>query len=149
MLYFAYADNMDIETLGSRNVTFEKVCTGRVRKFRLAFHKPGSDGTGRADLVDDHGGAVEGVVWEVPDDSLDRLDVYEEVDKGHYRRVPVVVQTSRGELDCVTYRAAKFRNGLKPSREYLDLIIRGAETHRLSADYQTFLRSHDTMVATA
>lgn len=145
MLYFAYAENMDIETLGRRDVTFEKVCTGRVRNFRLSFHKPGADGTGRADLVDDRGNVVEGVIWEVPETSLANLDVFEGVEKGHYRRVPITVQTSRGELDCITYRAAKFRTGLKPSREYLEAVIRGAETHRLSPEYLTFLRSHDIM----
>jgi gamma-glutamylcyclotransferase len=144
MLYFAYADNMDIDNLGSRNVTFEKVTTGKVRNFRLAFHKPAADGTGMADLQDDRGNIVEGVIWDVPEGSLDNLDVYEEVDKGHYRRQPIVVQTSKGELDCVTYRAAKYRTGLKPSRDYLEKIIRGAEMHRLSDEYISFLRSHDT-----
>lgn len=143
MLYFAYAENMDIETLGSRKVDFEKVTTGKVRHFRLTFHKPCEDGTGKADLQDDRGNFVEGVVWEVPEASLDNLDVYEEVDKGHYRRQAIVVQTSRGELDCVTYRAAKYRSGLKPKREYLERIIRGAEMHHLSPEYLTFLRSHD------
>ncbi len=144
MLYFAYADNMDIENLGSRNVIFEKVATGKVRHYRLAFHKPAEDGSGMADLQDDRGNVVEGVVWDVPEASLDNLDVYEEVDKGHYRRQPIVVQTSKGELDCITYRAAKYRNGLKPRRDYLEKIIRGAEAHRLSGEYITFLRSHDT-----
>ncbi|MFA5516416.1 MAG: gamma-glutamylcyclotransferase [Desulfuromonadales bacterium] len=145
MLYFAYAENMDIETLGERSMTFEKVGVGRARDFRLVFDKPASDGSGLADLMDDRGSAVEGVIWDVPESSLERLDVLAGVDKGHYRRIRVSVQTSRGEVDCVTYRAAKFRSGLKPSREYLDLIVRGAEAHRLSSDYLTFLRSHDTM----
>lgn len=144
MLYFAYADNMDIDTLAERTVTFEKICTGRVRDYRLVFHKPAADGTGKADLMDDRGSVAEGVIWDVPESSLDNLDVYEDVEKGHYRRVPIKVQTSRGELDCITYRAAKFRSGLKPRREYLEAILRGAQTHRLSADYLTFLRSHDT-----
>lgn len=144
MLYFAYAENMDIDTLGSRGVEFSKVATGKVRDFRLSFQKPSADGTGKADLADDRGNVVEGVVWEIPDPSLDNLDVYEEVDKGHYRRQEIVVQTSKGELDCVTYRAAKFRSGLKPDPDYLATIIRGAEIHDLSPEYITFLKSHDT-----
>lgn len=144
MLYFAYAENMDIDTLGSRGVEFRKVATGKLRDFRLSFQKPCGDGTGKADLVDDRGNFVEGVVWEIPDASLDNLDVYEEVDKGHYRRQAVVVQTSKGELDCVTYRASKFRSGLKPDRAYLETILKGAQIHGLSPEYMTFLRSHDT-----
>jgi hypothetical protein len=45
----------------------------------------------------------------------------------------------------VAYRAAKFRTGLKPSETYLQTMIRGAEAHRLSTDYVTFLKSHDTV----
>jgi gamma-glutamylcyclotransferase (GGCT)/AIG2-like uncharacterized protein YtfP len=147
MLYFAYGPNMDEETLAERGVTFSKVCTGKVRHMRLAFYKPGEDGTGKADLQDKKGAEVEGVIYDIPESSLANLDVYEGVDRGHYRRQAVTVQTSRGELECFAYRAAKFRTGLKPSPAYLQSIIRGAEAHRLSPDYLVFLKSHDTMEA--
>ena len=149
MLYFAYGENMDEATLADRGVLFTSVCTGKVRDLRLCFQKPGADGTGRADLKDDRGSVVEGVVYDVPEASLANLDVYEGVDKGHYRRQAVTVQTARGELECIVYRAAKFKGGLKPSPAYLQGIVRGAEAHRLSPDYITFLRSHDTMQPTA
>jgi len=149
MFYFAYAENMDEITLAERGVDFTRVCTGKVRHLRLSFQKPGEDGTGKADLKDDKGGAVEGVVYDVPEESLANLDVYEGVDKGHYRRQAVTVQTSRGELECILYRAAKFKEGLKPSPDYLRRIIRGAETHRLSPEYIIFLKSHDTMLPSA
>jgi cation transport regulator ChaC len=145
MLYFAYGANMDEETLAERGVTFSKVCTGNVRDMRLAFDKPGEDGTGMADLQDQKGSVTEGVIYEVPETSLANLDVYKGVDRGHYRRQAVIVQTPRGELECVAYRAAKFRTGLKPSPAYLQALVRGAEAHKLSYDYIVFLKSHDTM----
>jgi cation transport regulator ChaC len=144
MLYFAYGINMDIESLGLRGVTFEKVINGRARDYRLVFDKPAADGSGRADLQDDRGSVVEGVVWEVPDADLERIAVYEGADQGHYRGTEIVVQTPRGELTCLAYRAAKFRSGLKPAPDYLAAIVRGAETHGLSPDYIRFLRSHAT-----
>jgi cation transport regulator ChaC len=147
MLYFAYGANMDEETLRARGVQFTKVCTGKVRNLRLVFHKPADDGTGRADLADQKGAVTEGVVYDVPEASLANLDVYEGVDKGHYRRQTMTVQTPRGEMECIAYRAAKFKTGLKPNPDYLRTVIRGAEAHRLSADYLVFLRSHDTMEA--
>ncbi len=145
MLYFAYAVNMDEETLGERGVQFSKVCIGKVRNVRLVFHKPGENGTGKADLQDHRGSLVEGVVYEVPEASLANLDVYEGVEKGHYRRQVVKVQTSRGELECMVYRAAKFKMGLKPSRSYLERILRGAKAHRLSGDYLAYLNTFDTV----
>ncbi len=148
MLYFAYGANMDEETLRSRGVQFAKASNGKVRDLRLVFHKPAEDGTGRADLQDDRGSITEGVVYDIPEESLARLDIYEGIDKGHYRRQTVLVQTARGEQECTAYRAAKFKAGLKPSPAYLQTVIRGAEAHRLSTAYLTFLRSHVTMEPT-
>jgi cation transport regulator ChaC len=145
MLYFAYGINMDIESLASRGVTFEKIINGKARGYRLVFDKPAADGTGRADLQDDRGSTVEGVIWEVPEADLERLAVYEGIDQGHYRGMEIIVQTARGELSCLAYRAAKFRSGLKPAPDYLAAIVRGAETHGLSPDYLAYLRSYDTM----
>ncbi|WP_305045505.1 gamma-glutamylcyclotransferase family protein [Geoalkalibacter sp.] len=144
MLYFAYGHNLDPDNLSQRGVSFSRVCTGKIRDLRLVFHKPGEDGTGRADVQDHRGSQVEGVIYEVPETSLANLEVYEGVDKGHYRRQVMKVQTCKGELECVVYRAAKFKSGLKPSRAYLAQLIRGAEIHKLSADYQSFLKSFAT-----
>ena len=145
MLYFAYGANMDEEMLTERGVEFKPVCSGKVRHMRLVFYKPAEDGTGMADLQNDRGSSVEGVVYDVAESSLANLDVYKGVDRGHYRRQTVTVQTFKGELECIVYRAAKFSTGLKPSAAYLQSLIRGAEKHRLSPGYITFLRSHDTM----
>jgi cation transport regulator ChaC len=145
MLYFAYGINMDIESLGSRGVTFEKVINGKARDYRLVFDKPAADGSGRANLQDDRGSVVEGVIWEVPDADLERIAVYEGAEQGHYRGMEITVQTARGELTCLAYRAAKFRTGLKPAPEYLAAMVRGAQTHSLSPQYITYLKSHDTM----
>lgn len=142
MLYFAYGANMDPEILSQRGVRFTRVCTGKVRDMRLVFHKPAEDGTGKADLQDHRGSLVEGVIYEVPEESLANLDIHEGVDRGHYRRQSIRVQTFKGELDCVAYRAAKFKNGLKPHRDYLAALIRGAEVHGLSKEYQIMLRSY-------
>jgi len=145
MLYFAYGANMDEEILAARGVSSRRVGTGKVANMRLVFHKPGDDGTGKADMQDHKGSFVEGAVYDVPGTSLDNLDVHEGVDRGHYRRQAVSVQTSKGIVECVAYRAAKFRTGLKPSAAYLQTMIRGAEAHRLSTDYVIFLKSHDTV----
>jgi gamma-glutamylcyclotransferase (GGCT)/AIG2-like uncharacterized protein YtfP len=144
MLYFAYGHNMDEEILRERGIAFTTLGRGKARNVRLVFHKPASNGTGMADLQDTRGNEVEGVVFEVSEENLARLDFYEQVDKGHYRRGTITVQTARGELPCEVYRAAKFRNGLKPSPEYLAMLIRGAEQHHLSPEYLTFLKSHVT-----
>ena len=145
MHYFAYGANMDVETLKERQVEFKYVGVGRLKDVRLVFHVPGADDTGKADLMDDRRNHVHGVVYDVPEESLERLDVYESVERGRYRRQEVVVQTGQGELSCAVYRGARFRAGLKPSKDYLNRLVRGAEHHRLPEHYLTFLRSHGTI----
>ncbi len=145
MHYFAYGANMDVETLMERKVEFASITIGKVRNMRLVFHVPGADDTGKADLMDDKNSHVHGVVYDVPEPSLAGLDVYEDVERGRYRRQEVLVMTDRGELRCVAYRGAKFRTGLKPSVDYLARLIRGAEAHGLPQHYLTFLQSHRTM----
>ena len=145
MHYFAYGANMDVETLKERKVDFRPVTIGKVRDVRLVFHVPGSDNTGKADLMDDRRSHVHGVVYDVPEASLAGLDVYEDVERGRYRRQLLTVQTEMGELPCVIYRGAKFRSGLKPSEDYLSRMLRGAQHHGLPQHYLAFLQSHGTM----
>ncbi|MEJ2471450.1 MAG: gamma-glutamylcyclotransferase [Desulfuromonadales bacterium] len=145
MHYFAYGANMDIETLKERKVDFKPVTIGKVRDVRLVFHVPGRDDTGKADLMDDRRSHVHGVVYDVPEPSLAGLDVYEDIERGRYRRQEILVQTERGMLSCVVYRGAKFRAGLKPTADYLARLIRGARHHGLPEHYLTFLQSHATM----
>ena len=145
MHYFAYGANMDVETLKERKVDFEPVAIGKLRDVRLVFHVPGGDGTGKADLMDDRRSHAHGVVYDVPESSLAGLDIYENVERGRYRRQQVVVQTARGELSCAVYRGAKFKVGLKPHVDYLARLIQGAQYHGLPEHYQDFLQSHGTM----
>jgi hypothetical protein len=147
MHYFAYGANMDVETLKERKVDFKPVTIGKIRDVRLVFHVPGSDDTGKADLMDDRRSHVHGVVYDVPESSLAGLDVYEDVERGRYRRQLITVQTELGELSCAIYRGAKFRSGLRPSEDYLARMIRGAQDHGLPQHYLTFLQSHGTMAS--
>jgi cation transport regulator ChaC len=143
MLYFAYGSNMDEETLADKGVEFKTLGRGKVPDVRLVFHVPDKNGTGKADLQDQKGSATEGVVYDIPEAGMALLESLE-AGHGYYRRQALMVQTSKGELECLVYRATKFRAGLKPSPGYLQTIIRGAEAHLLSPEYISFLKSHDT-----
>lgn len=145
MLYFAYGRNMNPEILQEKiGDDFATVGKGRVKGVRLVFHRPGGDGTGKADLQDHRGSEVEGAVYDIPDASFVILDRFQNVEGGLCRRQAVTVQTSRGELEAITYRANKFRTGLKPDPEYLRDLIAGAQAHRLSEEYISYLQSFDT-----
>ena len=75
-------------------------------------------------LVLDGGGTVTGEVWRCPAETLERLDSYEGVPTGLFRRV----RTMAGDVECWTYVAgpalegrlfagARIPNGSWPRRE--------------------------------
>jgi hypothetical protein len=67
---------------------------------------------------------VEGILYEIIDDDLERLDGSERY-PDHYDRIEVTVETDEGHERCCTYRAQPdmVRAGLKPSRNYLNHIL--------------------------
>ncbi len=145
MNYFAYGANMDLKTLAERRIGYQAIGRGLLADVRLRFHMPGNDGTGKADIPECRGGLVEGVVYDISAAGMAQLDAFEGIASGHYRRSLVRVRVNGAELDCVVYRALRIAEGLFPSDDYLQRLLRGAETHGLSLDYLRFLRSQPTM----
>lgn len=148
MLYFAYGANMDLLTLAERQISHQIIGPGWVENCHLTFQMPGRDGTGKADIPEQSDSVVEGVVYEVPEESLMLLDIYEGIGSGHYARKFIQVQTEDGLLECMVYRALLIEKGLHPSDDYLARLLRGAHTHGLSEAYKKFLRDHETMPLT-
>jgi len=139
MRYFAYGSNLDPEQLARRQVAFTDPQVALLPGYKLVFNKvaklTAEPGEGRANIVRSRRGAVEGVVYEMPNESLDTLDWFEGAKSGHYRRTDIVVETGNASLNAVTYVAVYTQTGLRPSRWYRDTIVRGARHFGLSPDY--------------
>jgi len=142
--YFAYGSNLVTAQLKRRCPTFadRPVVLGRavLHGYRLVYPilSGGDWGGGVAGIVPgDEGDAVHGVVFELDDDAMACLDVYEGVAQGMYRRADVAVVMGDGSAcDCVTYFAAIDPAGpYRPSRRYRDAIVAGAREHGLDAGY--------------
>jgi gamma-glutamylcyclotransferase (GGCT)/AIG2-like uncharacterized protein YtfP len=85
-----------------------------------------------------------GVVWLIPESersSLDSAKGCKPGQSGHrYDRVPITVRLSDGgTADVETYRVVADRSG-QPSMAHLELIIVGAEEHKLPKHYIDDLR---------
>ena len=81
---------------------------------------------------------VWGVLIEVDEAQLDKLDDDEGVEKGHYRREKVTVVTDQNiEIEALTYVSEEkwVRNGLQPKEVYRNFCIRGAEEFNLPQEY--------------
>jgi gamma-glutamylcyclotransferase (GGCT)/AIG2-like uncharacterized protein YtfP len=98
---------------------------------------------GFANVIESAAEAVEGVLYELPDELLPRLDEVERSPE-HYARIEVRVDTEAGPCDALTYSAqpAQIAEGLIPSRNYVNHILAASEL--LSRDYCASLEKLET-----
>jgi len=131
MKYFAYGSNCNPAIMAKKRVEFISRSRGRLNGYHLLFNKMAlrerlPDGIGFANINEDSAGTVEGVVYDIVDEHLPRLDESERYPE-HYRRITVTVETEEGPTECLTYQAQldKIADGLVPSRNYLNHILAG------------------------
>jgi hypothetical protein len=90
------------------------------------------DSSGKANLMDSPGDAVWGVLYEMEESDLPRLDRVE----GGYRRVEIEASDERGNsLVVQTYASEKVTNGARAFERYKKLMLNGAREHQLPEKY--------------
>ncbi|MGE3902422.1 MAG: gamma-glutamylcyclotransferase family protein [Nitrospiraceae bacterium] len=145
--YFAYGSNLDTgrleDRVGRRNIEWR---LARLDGYRLSFDKPAADGSGYAMVVPEEGHTVHGVLYALQDHELKKLDKHEGVHKRQYVPRTITIRTHDGEpISAECYFAISPSSGLRPRRDYLDLIINGAEDHGLPPTYIEWLKSVTAM----
>ena len=149
MYYFAYGSNMDKKRMEvEREITLFKRCSAHLSDYHLEFNKvaQGNPKEGKANIVPDDGGLVEGVLYSIDAASLPKLDKCEGY-PDEYLKIPIkVLLPSDGREVCaITYIANpnKIRDELKPRRCYLDYLLAGEDF--LSASYFKWLQETETL----
>jgi len=147
--YFAYGSNLDPEQMARRCPSARVLGCATLADHRLVFPRPDDfwDDAGVAGIEPAAGERVEGVAYELSEQDLAVLDEYEGIDGGDYRRQRVhVTLAPLGEhIELWTYYANPGQNGpLRPSRRYLDAILRGARHHGLPQYYVRMLEQTPT-----
>jgi cation transport regulator ChaC len=141
--YFAYGSNLDPGTfLGRRRMQPLETRVGRLEGFELRFDLPVGPGErGVANVAPLSGADVWGVVYRLTHEDADRLDRSEGVHHGAYVRFAIAVRDVAGDtVNAFTYRSERGREGRKPSRRYLGLLLAGARHHGLPGDWVARLR---------
>jgi len=143
MRYFAYGSNMDPERMRKRSISFSQRIRAVLEGYRLEFNKVASRNPqeGYANVVKFEKGIVEGVLYEIPDSDLSKLDRFEGY-PDHYDRLMIKVQLDDGQkLEAIIYIAQPDRiaEGLKPSRDYLDHLLAARDI--LSESYRRELEA--------
>ncbi|MFN2115653.1 MAG: gamma-glutamylcyclotransferase family protein [Anaerolineae bacterium] len=134
LLYFAYGSNMLVARLTERAASARAEGAARLRDHRLAWHKPGADGSGKCDIVPSPGDEVWGVLYTLSSEDKVTLDEIEGVGAG-YELVQVAVERGDGRLAAAAYRATEVEDGAVPYAWYKALVVSGAREHGLPDDY--------------
>jgi gamma-glutamylcyclotransferase (GGCT)/AIG2-like uncharacterized protein YtfP len=143
MKYFAYGSNMKLAQMKSRCPEVNKIGNGRLNGYQICFPRRSSSwqGKGVAGVCEKAGSRVEGVVFELTNLDLTRLDGYEGVPESYLRKsVPILMNDGR-EIIAETYVANPMEGApFKPSKVYMGAVIEGAIENDLSRDYIEKLR---------
>lgn len=148
MNYFAYGSNISKQRMEGRSITFSERCSAHLLGYRLEFNKVAQSNPkeGKANIVVDDRGLVEGALYDIDVTSLPALDRCEGYPE-HYLKIPIkVLLPSDGKEVCaITYVAnpSKIRDGLKPSKEYLNYLLEGEDI--LSVKYFNWLKETATL----
>lgn len=143
MKYFAYGSNMKLTQMKLRCPEVNRIGNGRLIGYQICFPRRSSSrqGKGVASICEKASAEVEGVVFELTNSDLNRLDEYEGVPK-NYTRKSVMVRMNDGEEIVAETYVANIMEGapFKPSKAYMSTIIEGAIENKLSEHYIEKLR---------
>ena len=147
MKYFAYGSNMDPDRMKQRGVNFLKREHAILEGWKLLFNKIASrnPNEGYANMEKEEGSVVEGILYEIQGSDMEKLDRYEGY-PNHYKKISIKVRLDTGEeMEAITYVANpnKVREGLKPSKEYINHLLKGCDL--LSLEYCERLRRWETL----
>jgi len=153
VLYFAYGSNMDEKQMRKRMKDEMGWCCsdylvgnckligrGVLKGYALKFNKSASGPReGYANIVPEEGSVVEGIVFEVDDNGMKRLDCREGVSSSNYYQKLLPIETEKGEKKCEAYIACQgqVKEGLKPTEAYLKKLLAGKQY--LSEEYYSKL----------
>ena len=126
MLYFAYGMNTNQDEMAYRCPDAQSLGHARLidHAFRFATH---------ADVVPCAGSYVDGVLWRITDQDLDRLDQLEGYPTYYGRDRVRVSQGSRIVL-AVCYSMQPGQPDTLPSTSYMDMVLEGYAQHHVPTD---------------
>jgi hypothetical protein len=137
-LYFAFGSNLDADQMAQRCPGARAGFRARLADHRIAFTYPSRRwGGGAADILPAPGQDVWGLVWELAEGQLEVLDRYEQ----GYRRVELEVLDAAGRPHRATSYSVRDKGAHRPTRPYLDKMLRWGERWEFPEDYLALLRA--------
>ncbi len=141
--YFAYGSNLCLPRLAKRVPGVRALGPAFLPGYELRWHKRGVDRSGKCSIVASasEGAVVHGALFTIPKAEKHLLDRVEGLGNG-YGEITVRVESSQGTASARTYVASPTHvdDSLRPYAWYRDLVVSGAESHNLPAEYVELLR---------
>ncbi len=142
-LYAAFASNLDPNLMAERCPYSPLRGTGWLTGWRLTFggEELGWEGS-MATVVEDASDPAHQVfvaLYDIHPKDIERLDEWEWIDQGVYRKIQVRVQTLDGEQLAWMYVLNAYEGGL-PSARYVGILAEAAEAAGAPDDYVAELR---------
>jgi gamma-glutamylcyclotransferase (GGCT)/AIG2-like uncharacterized protein YtfP len=137
MLYFSYGSFLDSETLKKHAPNAKYMKKAVLLDFEVQFNFLSKTYDGGVTGVEPAAGKKAlGVLYEVPLNEIEKLDIIEGVPAGiYYRQTVTVLDEDENEHKAETYRTTDPMGPFTPTRRYLGLLIKGAKEHSLDHDY--------------
>lgn len=140
MLYFAYGSNLDPGHLRRRCPDVIPLRRAVLPGWKLAFRYRSTSfpGGSAADIISVPGDEVWGALYRITGEDLSRLDEFEDLESGGYRRIEVEPISAGERLVAWTYEVqTKLPRDYRPTEEYRQLLENGARLHGLPETYLT------------
>lgn len=136
MKYFAYGTNMNKEQISDRCSYAEPLSCAKYPEHKLIFNSRGV-----ATIIPDSNSVVYGVLYEITQECLNKLDSFEGYPK-HYDRKEIKVVNKDGDLVEATVYIANDTEEGEPRGDDLRKALKGAKQHNLPSRYIKTLKDN-------
>ena len=142
MLHFAYGSNLSPKFLKTHCPSAEFLMRAVLPNFRVEFrYFSNKRNRGISSIIPYPGKLTRGVIYEVPEEEMEALDIVESVPQGLYVRETFLVLGEDGEpYHADLYRVVNPEGPFTPAKSYVELMLDGAETFELDEEYVEELR---------
>ena len=142
VLHFGYGSNMSEAYMKQYTPGLQYVMNAQLPNFEIQFRKYSNDmGGGISSIIEKPGGMIYGVLYWIPKQEIEELDILEDVPLGIYKRETFQVLGEDGVWYAADlYRVTEPKGPFAPAKKYLDLMIAGATEHGINAEWLAKLK---------
>lgn len=120
-LYFAYGANTNLDSMGRRCPAALSLGSAVLPNYQYRFSR-------HADVVPTPASEVLGVLWDITEDCLNSLDIFEGYPDYYERKTVEVIHNNQVKQALVYYMTPGLADA-PPSQAYLDMVVEGFGQH--------------------